>query len=58
MTVVKLMFFTWLAILAGMTWVTDNMVAGEISKAVLCIVAFLGGTAGAWITITHALQDE
>jgi len=58
MHLIKLVFFTWLAILAGMTWLTDNMMAGEISKAVLCIVAFLGGTAGACITISHALQDE
>lgn len=58
MTIIKLAFFFWLAILAGMTWVTSGLVAGEVSKMMLCAVAFLGGVVGCWAIIYHALRDE
>lgn len=58
MTLIKLAFFVWLAILASMTWVTNGLVAGEVSKMMLCAVAFLGGIIGCWAIIYHALQDE
>lgn len=58
MTIIKLAFFLWLAILAVMTWTTSGLVAGEVSKMLLCAVAFLGGIAGAWLIIYQVLRDE
>ncbi|CAB4131871.1 hypothetical protein UFOVP137_2 [uncultured Caudovirales phage] len=58
MILIKLVFFSWLAILAGMTWTTDGILAGEVSKALLCGVAFLGGLAGTWMTLHSEMKDE
>jgi len=58
LVVIRLVFFSWLAILAGMTWTTSGNIAGEISSAVLSVVAFLGGVAGTWLTLYQALHDE
>lgn len=57
-TIIKLAFFLWLAILAGMTWVTSGLVAGEVSKLLLCSLAFVGGLIGTWAVIYQASQDE
>lgn len=57
---IKLGFFMWLAIAAGVAWITDDqVVAGQISKAVLCALGFFGGMAGLFVVIHQvALEDE
>lgn len=58
-TIIKLIFFAWLAIAAGMTWLTSGyVVAGEISKILLCMLAFFGGVAGVWLTIHRELCED
>jgi len=57
-TVIKLAFFLWLTILAGLTWVTSGLVAGEVSKLLLCSLAFVGGLVGTLAVIYQASQDE
>lgn len=55
---IKLGFFLWLAIAAGVAWITDDqLVAGQISKAVLCALAFFGGMAGLFMVI-HRVATE
>lgn len=58
-SLIKLAFFLWLAIAAGTAWITDDMtVAGLISKAVLCGLAFFGGVAGVAWTIYSEARGE
>lgn len=49
--IIKLAFFMWLAISAGMVWVTkDFEIAGKISMVWLCLLSFFGGITGmTWI---------
>lgn len=59
MVLVRLVFYTWLAILGGIAWVVnDYALAGKFINNALCMLAFFGGAAGAWLTINAALSDE
>lgn len=58
-TIIKLAFFAWLAIAAGMTWLTsDYVLAGQISNALLSMLAFFGGITGVWLTIYNAMRED
>ncbi len=56
---IKLAFFLWLAIAAGVAWITDDqVVAGQISKALLCTLAFFGGLAGVFNIIYQVTTEN
>lgn len=58
-TAIKLAFFLWLAISAGMVWVTsDYEIAGKISKVWLCLLSFFGGITGITWIIHQEMTSE
>jgi hypothetical protein len=58
MVVIKLTFFSWLAILGGMSWaLEDYALTDRIVSNVLCMLAFFGGVAGLIGTLATEFQE-
>ena len=59
MVILKLVFYSWLAILGGMSWMVDDFaLSGRIVSNALCMLAFFGGIVGMWATLVMELRDD
>ncbi|MGA0927610.1 MAG: hypothetical protein ACO3RW_10460 [Burkholderiaceae bacterium] len=59
MVIIKLTFFSWLAIFGGMSWVLDDYaLTGKIASNALCMLAFFGGITGLAGTMATEIKAQ